>query len=121
MSDKIVCQVCSAEVHAIQKHMEVHVDEGWTIERYKEEFPDAPLISDKVRDMLAAKKMSEASSRVAAGDTDERRPLHEVFDLGTAPAAMTPTGAPIPITVMGNHNWIWSRTSTVTMFMTSTS
>ena len=105
MSDKIVCQVCSGEVHAIQKHIEVHTDEGWTLERYKEEFPDAPLISDKVRDMLAAKKMAEVSTRADAGEVDERRPLHDVFNLGHAPAAMTPTGAPIPITVLGEHDY----------------
>ena len=104
MSEKIVCQVCGGEVHAIQKHIEVHASEGWDLERYKKEFPDAPLISDKVREMIAAKKMAEAHSKADMPEETERRPLHEVFDLGAAPAAMTATGAPIPVTVMGNHD-----------------
>ena len=105
MSEKIVCQVCGAEVHAIQKHIEVHADEGWTLERYKKEYPDAPLISDEVKKMLRAKKMSETTVAREIGEEDERQPLNEIFDLGAAPAALTASGGPIPITVMGRHEF----------------
>lgn len=105
MSDKIVCQICSAEVHAIQKHITVHAEEGWTMERYKDEFPDAPLISDKVREMLAAKKLAESGARAEVTEIDTRLPLHEIFELGASPDALTPSGSPIPVTLMGKHDW----------------
>lgn len=105
-SDKILCQICGAEVHAIQKHLqEEHELEGWTLEKYRAEYPDAPLISERVKQLIAAKKMEEMGKSAVSNDDDSRQPLNEVFDLGSAPAALTPTGAPIPITVLGKHDY----------------
>lgn len=105
-SEKILCQICGAEVHAIQKHLqEDHEAEGWSLDRYREEYPDAPLISERVRNLIAAKKMAEGSKSPVTNEENTRQPLNEVFDLGSAPAALTPTGAPIPITVLGKHDY----------------
>ncbi len=103
--DKIVCQICSAEVHAVKKHIDaVHASEGWTLDKYKTEYPDAPTISEKVREIIIAKKLKEESERIDFSDDDTREPFHEIFALGAAPEAMTPTGAAISITVLGKHD-----------------
>jgi len=104
--EKIVCQICSSEVHAIKRHIEdtpQHLSDGWTIERYKKEYPDSPVISATVRDIIKKQKM-EKHTKAVVGDDTTRLPLHEVFSLGAAPDAMTPTGNAINITVFGKHD-----------------
>lgn len=102
---KIICQICNAETHVIKKHLEaVHESDGWDLDKYKAEYPDAPIISDRVRlilDEAAAKKIEDERK---IGDNDTRVAFHEAFVLGTAPEAMTPLGKPINITVLGKHD-----------------
>ena len=103
--DKIVCQICSAEVHAIKKHIAAaHKDDGWTLDKYKKTYPDSPIISAKVQSILNDAAAKKIASAVKIGDTDTQAPFHEVFGLGAAPEAMTPSGAPIGITILGKHD-----------------
>jgi len=103
--EKIVCQICSAEVHAIKKHLvTAHKDEGWSLEKYKKKYPDAPVISDRVKRILDDKAAEKIYKARELGDKDSRAPFHEVFELGTAPEAMTPSGAPINIAILGKHD-----------------
>jgi len=62
----ITCEICSAKTHSIRRHIaDVHADE-WTESRYKEEFPDSPLMSPiaekRVKEALSKKKAAEAAS-----------------------------------------------------------
>lgn len=51
MAHKITCQICGAESHAINIHLkEEHPD--WDVERYKAEFPGAPLLSEYAKESL---------------------------------------------------------------------
>ncbi len=103
---KIICQICNAETHVIKKHLDAaHASDGWNLDKYKVEFPDAPIISERVRKILddaAAKKLED---EIKIGDKDVRIAFHEAFGLGTAPEAMTPSGKPINITLLGKHDF----------------
>lgn len=107
MSDKITCQICKAQVHAVQKHLQTDHAGEWTIERYRKEFPEAPVLSEAAKARLMAKqKEAGAAAAPALPEGVEKRPLHEVFDLGPVPAAMsTSTGKPIPITVFVKNEY----------------
>lgn len=104
MTEKITCQVCGAQTHSIQKHlMEAHPE--ITLDAYRERFPAAPLLSDYAKERLAAKRAAaaaEGKSPVIAEQPAANRKqfLHEVFNLGSAPAALSASGKPIPISVL---------------------
>lgn len=121
MSDKITCQICGAQAHAIKIHLRDEHPE-LTLDDYKERFPLAPLLSDLAKSKLAASQQkikAENETRVAmsGGDTavspssgsnvtsintgktkSAREAMHEVFKLGKSKAAMNTRGEPIPIT-----------------------
>lgn len=117
MSEKVTCQICGEQVHSVQIHIrDSHPD--WTIEQYKEMYPDAPLLSDLAKQKLLERKKAKAATTAAMAGTgaalaakvtslDEARGyvtrnMHEVFGLGEVPAAMNMRGNPIPVTVMTN-------------------
>ncbi|MDT4829605.1 cobaltochelatase, CobS subunit [compost metagenome] len=122
MSDaKIKCELCGAEVHAIQIHLK-NDHEGISLEDYQQQFPSAPILSELAKQKLAERQAAaaavapatapaatataEAAPAAAAGVLPKnhvvRKALHEVFGLGGAKAAKTPKGDPIPISVMTN-------------------
>jgi cobaltochelatase CobS len=81
---KITCQIDGARVHIVQKHLEQnHPD--WTIDRYRKEYPHAPILSEKARTILAQKrrKLSETASAPTTGHSEgvQRRKFSQVFDL----------------------------------------
>lgn len=116
MSDsKITCQLCGAQVHAIQLHLkQEHADT--TIEEYVEQYPDAPLLSSLALAKIAehkAHRHAEEGAVVEMATTESATPLvpkngllkkafHEVFSLGKVKAAMSSKGDAIPITVLAN-------------------
>lgn len=95
---KIICQIDGARVHSIQVHLrDNHPD--WTITRYQDEYPDAPILSDKAKAALNKSRASksrpaEAGSAVTLGATAF---LHDVFEFGDARAARSATGSAIEI------------------------
>lgn len=110
MSNKITCQICGAEVHSIQLHLRDSHPE-WDIEQYKEEYPDALLLSELAQKRIAEKAASRdttvttemagaATAAVSTLGKSVRKPLHETFKLGKVKAAMNAKGDPIPITVL---------------------
>lgn len=102
---KIVCQIDNARVHSIQIHLREHHPD-WTIERYKAEFPDAPLLSKMAEERLR-KRAAENQKKAAANQqvTNVKKAyLHEVFGFGNVPAAMSSIGTPIEITVIDQHD-----------------
>lgn len=118
MSDKIKCELCNAEVHAIQMHLK-NDHPGVTIEDYIRDYPDAPLMSELAKAKLAEKRAAKAPAAeepklemagTAAASVSTlvpkgavvKKAFHEVFALGSAKAARSSKGDPIPISVIGN-------------------
>lgn len=111
---KITCQIDGALVHSIHRHLkEKYPDTDWTIEKYRQEFPDAPLLSkaaEKVIEQQRRKREQEAAKTegvkaalvATTGAKPTKKPFHEVFELGEIKSAMNARGMPIPVTVMGD-------------------
>jgi cobaltochelatase CobS len=121
MSDKIVCQLCGAEVHSVQIHLKKsHPDV--TIDDYIGKFPEAPVMSELALKTIAEKRAAAVTSDAAAEggklemagtssasismivpiNTTVKKAFNEVFDLGTVKAAMSGKGDSIPINVIAN-------------------
>lgn len=104
---KITCQIDGALCHSIQLHIRDNHPE-WSIERYKAEYPDAPLLSKLAEKKIAARREQERSKAASEPETHrmavKKQAFHEVFDLGSAKAAMNARGEPIMISVMGDHD-----------------
>lgn len=108
---KITCQICGELMHAAQVHLkDAHPD--WTIDRYKDEFPDAPLLSARAEEALRA-RMATAAARKDEGDTGTvvslakrgiatKKAMHELFGFGAVKGALNARGEPIMITVTGS-------------------
>ena len=80
---KIVCQVDMARVHVIKTHLEQN-HPGWTIERYKSEYPHAPLLSEKAKEVIRAKKAKKemtAPERLVTSTGVEKQRFVDVFDI----------------------------------------
>jgi cobaltochelatase CobS len=102
---KITCQIDGARVHSIQLHIRDHHPD-WDIERYKREFPSAPLLSP-VAEEARRKKMAAAgvAGAVPTGSKPKTsgiatKPFHEVFEFGAAKAARNARGDAIPCPVL---------------------
>ncbi|MEJ7805263.1 MAG: MoxR family ATPase [Telluria sp.] len=120
---KIECKVCGAQVHVMQKHLkDVHPE--ISVEQYQMKFPGEPMLSalaiqelDKKRAAAAAATPQVTTTEMAgtAGAAASvtklipkgsivKKALHEVFELGTAKAAMSARGDAIPISVLTPHD-----------------
>src|SRR5690606_31474840 len=107
-SHRIKCELCGAEVHSIQMHLRDD-HPGTTIQQYREQFPEAPLLSElakmKVAEAARAKGAAAAPapasiSMAVSADGITRKPLHELFGFGKIKAAMNSKGEPIPVTCL---------------------
>ncbi|MDE4297055.1 AAA family ATPase [Phaeobacter gallaeciensis] len=118
-NEKIICHIDNVEVHTIQGHIQKNYAETWTVERYKEEFPDAPLLSPYALYIMEKKRKEKETTDAAAQPAAPvagaapalsaslavtHATFHETFDLGTVPAAMNAAGNPIQIDVMQGHD-----------------
>lgn len=130
MSEKIVCQLCNAEVHTIAGHLKTDHPEV-SVQDYQAKFPGAPLLSDLAKQKLEEKRRAQAAAAAATAPEASRmemagtaavapvaaapapgvtvppgqvvkKAMHEVFGLGAVKAAMTVSGKPIPISVVAN-------------------
>ncbi|SER28897.1 cobaltochelatase CobS [Faunimonas pinastri] len=107
---KITCQIDGARVHSVQLHIKAQHPE-WTLERYKQEFPHAPLLSDMAKAQIEKRTKEREGEKIpvsqkletgAAASRDRsiaKKPLHEIFELGKAAAALNARGEPIPISI----------------------
>ncbi|MBE0438119.1 MAG: AAA family ATPase [Methylomicrobium sp.] len=104
----ITCQLCAAQVHSIQLHLrDEHSD--FTIDDYKQEFPDAPLLSEAAKERLEKRKAESRlnhinSLNVVPIDKDggeEMVPMGTLFGLGRTKAALSASGNPIMIKRFG--------------------
>lgn len=110
--EKITCQIDGAKTHSIAHYLKNHHPD-WTLERYRTEFPDAPILSEKAQRMankIRAEKAAGAADGAAvaqntsseAGETTNegfaRRKFHEVFGFDESTPGVTSTrGGPIVI------------------------
>lgn len=125
---KIRCEIDGQMVHSVQQHIQANYPNEWTMERYKQEFPEAPILSpfavqylEKARQNRAAKPAQPAQpvqqEGVLQANLQESQPhsvtanfesgtehMHTLFEFGDVPAAKSATGAPIPVKVMRNHS-----------------
>lgn len=112
MSEKIVCQICGAEIHSVQMHLK-QAHPALSIDEYVGKYPEAPLMSELAKQKLAEKRAAAApaaeskiemsgTASLAPKDSILKKAFHEVFSLGKSKAAMSAKGDPIPINVMVN-------------------
>lgn len=114
---KITCQICGAQEHSIQLHLKSAHPEV-TIEQYKLDYPDAPILSAEASARIAARMAEKAdpllSVAMAGGEGatvtvmtpptgSVKEAMHELFELGAVKAAMNTRGEPIPITKLVMH------------------
>jgi cobaltochelatase CobS len=102
----VKCEICGDEVHVIKRHLEENHPEV-TIDQYRADYPNAPLLSDKAAAIFEEKKKTrekELTRALVAGTAPlkvERKPFHETFQIPeTTPGALSTVGKkPIPISV----------------------
>ena len=100
---RIKCELCGALVHSIQHHLaREHEDVKMTLDQYKEQFPEAPVLSataqSKLDQMLAAKHGVVKTS--VSVEEKSIKHFHEIFELGGGASVMSSTGKPIDVTVL---------------------
>lgn len=107
--EKIKCELCGAETHAIQIHLkEAHRDV--TLAQYQEQFPGAPLMSEFAKARVAAAR-AEKEERIAPKHVTEKLPeiskkaMAKVFSLGSTKSAKRADGGDIMIEVLGSSEW----------------
>jgi cobaltochelatase CobS len=115
MSDQsIICEICGAKVHAIQKHLkEAHPT--ITIEDYQRDYPDAPLLSEKAKRALeevrkkrtgaeesgvTVQMVGSSAVEVVSIGMIGKGHFHKIFELGEIKSAMNSRGNPIEITLL---------------------
>ena len=108
-TDKILCQICNAEVHSIQLHLRDHHPEI-SVEDYGSAYPDTPLLSAVAEKILKDKRESEgridmAVAEFKAPNGSTMKPMHEVFGLGKVKAALNGRGDAIPIQMIDPGDW----------------
>lgn len=125
-NEKITCAICGAQTHAILTHLREFQNEpgdphqGMSVDTYQELYPDAPILSEMAKEMIAKKKATATTAATAAAPVEMsgtaetplsfmptgtvvKKPLHEVFGLGKVKAALSSRGEAIPISVIHNH------------------
>lgn len=106
---RITCQICGAQTHSIQIHLrDEHAD--YTLDDYKAEFPDAPLLSEHAKAKLAESRAQTQLNHINSVATvtpikadggEEMLPLHDLFGLGKTKAALSTSGNAIMIARFG--------------------
>ena len=113
---KIECAICGARVHAIQMHLnDAHPEV--TIDEYKRDYPEAPLLSDAAKRIIEERQRSAQAAEATKSESvsapsapvkgAKKAALHEVFKLGKVKAALNARGEGIPITTFdlsGEHD-----------------
>lgn len=109
----IECKECGGLIHSVAAHLKNNhcTTKDMTVEQYKAKHPGAPLLSPWGEHVVAENRRKKAEAEAASvkavsadsvsvGLETKIEPFHELFGLGSAPAARGHSGAPIPITVI---------------------
>lgn len=123
-TDSIICEVCKTSTPAIAVHIKQGAcTEKYTLGEYQTRFPESPLMSDQVKEILQKRKAEAKAQRDAKAKLDIETPkmptqkltaidtsqmdkvvtkaLHEVFEL-TAKEAKNSKGGGIPVSCIEN-------------------
>ena len=112
VDSKISCEICGAKIHAIHIHLrEAHTD--ISVDKYKEMFPESPLLSEFAEKKIAAARAEKAEKeRIATKietketiPTSTKKAMSKVFELGSTKAAKAANGSEIMIDVLGSTEW----------------
>ena len=101
--DKITCQQCGAKTHTIQKHLKEDHEGGITLDDYKANYPDAPLLSARAKEVLKKGKSKGKTKSAPIEMPPGTKAFHEVFGFGKDDAARNAKGEPIPVTIPDCH------------------
>jgi cobaltochelatase CobS len=101
--DMIECKIDGGRCHSIRLYLREKYPD-WTVERYRAEYPDAPLFSEKGRATALKAKAAKEAQLKAESSTDTisfclvAKPMHEVFELDPK-LTKNKRGAPISVNV----------------------
>lgn len=108
-ASKIVCEICGEQTHSIQLHLaESHPTT--TLQKYREMFPNAELMSEAARAMVEKNKAEKLKTHMASTATATvtsiftaseatKLPMNKVFGLRKSKAALSASGNEIMIDV----------------------
>ncbi|MTH61091.1 AAA family ATPase [Paracoccus litorisediminis] len=128
-NDKIKCEIDGQMIHSVQLHIQANYADSWTVDRYKAEYPDAPLLSDFAMQYIQKQQKAAAPAAPAApavatatphepavqaefqqvlpgggSYTEATEHMHTLFDFGDVPAAKGASGTPITVKVLRDHS-----------------
>lgn len=96
---RILCHIDGEYCHVIAKHIQkFHADE-WTVERYKQEFPHAPLFSEWAREQIRRRQNAKKSESVKVDNTAKKQSIIDLFGVSKS-AAMTVHNTPVMASVL---------------------
>lgn len=114
-ADGVRCELDGVFVHSVAAYLKV-VHPDVSIEQYQQQFPDAPLVSERLKAVKQKQETEMAMSKVVplhnashshyppvlnTGST--QKDLHKAFDLGEdAPGIKRPRGGYIQVTVLND-------------------
>jgi len=110
----IKCMICGAEKHHIGSHLKEAHMEGWTVERYREEYPDAPLTSPTFeikKQQTLRKRAREAAATTAMAaklipftppNSVYKQKMHDLFGIPLNALTQNAAGQPVMVDVRQN-------------------
>jgi cobaltochelatase CobS len=107
MSDTITCAVCGAEIHHVGHHLKTEHPEI-SIDDYRAQFPDAPLVSKIMQAKLEEhqlKMQMQTASVTTLPVAEVRQPMADLFGLGDHPLSKNAKGEQTHVTVLGQHHY----------------
>jgi cobaltochelatase CobS len=106
--EKITCLLDGGKTHLIKAYLRDN-HPGVSVEDYRKLYPDAPLISPYAQAIIDQKSAEKAAATITEIMTETpasershgpvKRFFHEVFEFGSAKAALNSRGEPIPVDV----------------------
>jgi cobaltochelatase CobS len=112
VTDKIKCEICGELVHHIAVHLKNDHASLMTLDEYKQTYPDAPVMSDMMRNKILEKKAA-MQMNMATTATVTQLPLMErkevfsrLFRLGDLSVCKNARGEDIHVTVLGQHEFM---------------
>lgn len=104
-TEKIKCEICGAEVHAISIHIrDSHTD--WTVEKYQETYPDAALMSELAKARIAERKAQIKAKDEPSASSTNMQPMFKLFGLnGRTKHSLRADGSPVMVETLPDGEW----------------
>lgn len=119
---KITCQLCQEQVHSIAMHLKRDHNDKITLDEYKADYPDAPLLSVEAQEALDKRRQElqeQAKTQMLGASTVEAQheviqmpnvqpdrsvAMHEHFGIRKQANVLRPNGDPMAVTVLGKSS-----------------